>query len=67
MSSVAGRDAGDGGAGGFGVEGEGGGADEAGVDDVAAERGVAVAEEGEEVGVSHGVCWFEMRVSPLRR
>jgi hypothetical protein len=49
------RDAGDVGAGGFGVWSEGGGADEAEVDDVAAENGVvAVAEGGLERGGGHG-------------
>ncbi len=50
---VAGGKAGDVGAGGVGVGGEGGGLDEAGVDDVAV-LGVAVAEEGEDVGGGHG-------------
>ncbi len=47
------RDAGDVGAGGVGVWGEGGGTDEAGGDDVWAGGGVAVAEEMEEVSVGH--------------
>jgi len=58
---VAPGDAGYGGAAkirGVGVGGEGGGADEVGVDDVAlGVGGVAVAEEMEEVGVGHGVVW----------
>jgi len=51
---VAGGEAGDRSAGSVGVEGDGGGGDEAGVDDVAV-VGVAVAEEVEEVGWGHGV------------
>jgi hypothetical protein len=47
--------AGDGGAGGVGVGCKGGCADEAGVDDVGACGGVAVAEEMEEVWRGHGM------------